>query len=406
MNFTVFQNAIAVLEAHCLDCHDADTQKGEVRLDALGGMALEARLDLLNRVQEQLFLKEMPPKKKAQPSEAERAALAGWVRGELRKHGASKLEEKLRYPSYGNYVDHEKLFSGEVKAKAWSPARRWLVSPQIFHQRVMDVFRLEGRERQGFATRKFFGVTNPFMLPDHSGVRDYDITTLDGGHLLVMLSNAKWIAGKQIFAAQLKTPKKDALLAGLNTQDRWYPRITPPAFEVIVLKDGPPTEAEMEAAIQQQFECVLQREASAAEVKKYLKLLRSSIELGGNTAGLQQMLTTVLLESEFLYRKEFGDGKVDAQGRAKLTPHEAARAIAYALGDRGPDAVLRHAAASGKLTTQEDFRREVTRLLEDDTLFAGPVDPSLNGKNMRTHESTHPKQVRFFREFFGYPNAI
>ena len=224
VEFAISKNAATVLETHCLDCHDADTQKGEVRLDALDGMALEARLDLLNRVQEQLFLKEMPPKKKSQPSEAERTALVDWVRGELRKHGASKLEEKLRYPSYGNYVDHEKLFSGEVKAKAWSPARRWLVSPQIFHERVMDVFRLEGRERTGFATRKFFGVTNPFMLPDHSGVRDYDLTSLDGGHLLVMLTNAKWIAGKQIFAARLKTPEKDALMAALNSQDRWYPR--------------------------------------------------------------------------------------------------------------------------------------------------------------------------------------
>ena len=275
-----------------------------------------------------------------------------------------------------------------------------------FHERVIDVFGLEGRERKGFVTRKFFGVTNPLMLPDHSGVRDYDINTLDGGHLLVMLTNAKWIAGKQIFAARLKTPKKEALLAELNTQDRWYPRETPPAFEVVVLKDGPPTEAEMVSAIQHQFDCVLRREATAAEVKKYLELLRSSIELGGNIAGLQQMLTTVLLESEFLYRMEFGDGEVDECGRAKLTPHEAARAIAYALGDRGPDAMLRQAARVGNLATQEDFRREVTRLLEDDTLFTGPVDPSLNGKNMRTHESTHPKQVRFFREFFGYPNAI
>ena len=237
--FAISNPAAAVLEAHCLDCHDADTQKGEVRLDALAGMALQPRLDLLNRVQEQLFLKDMPPaKRKKQPSEEERAALAGWVSGELRRHGASKLEEKLRYPSYGNYVDHDRLFSGEVKEKPWSPARRWLVSPQIFHERVMDVFRLEGRERIGFATRNFFGVTNPFMLPDHSGVRDYDLTSLDGGHLLVMLTNAMWIAGKQIFAARLKTPEKDALMPALNSQDRWYPRETPAAFEVIVLKEG------------------------------------------------------------------------------------------------------------------------------------------------------------------------
>ena len=53
---TVSKKAAAVLETHCLDCHDADTQKGEVRLDALSAMALQPRLDLLNRVQEQLFL--------------------------------------------------------------------------------------------------------------------------------------------------------------------------------------------------------------------------------------------------------------------------------------------------------------------------------------------------------------
>ena len=57
VEFAISKNAGTVLETHCLDCHDADTQKGEVRLDALDGMALEARLDFLNRVHEQLFLK-------------------------------------------------------------------------------------------------------------------------------------------------------------------------------------------------------------------------------------------------------------------------------------------------------------------------------------------------------------
>ena len=404
--FAVSPKAGALLEAYCMDCHGEDSQKGDVRLDSLGGMASEARLDLLNRVQEQLFLKEMPPRKKEQPSDEDRESIIVWVSEELGKHNASRLEEKLRYPGYGNYVDHDRLFSGKVKEKAWSPARRWLLSPQIFHERIMDVFRMDGRERSGFRTRKFHGVTNPFILPDHSGVRDYDVTALDGGHLLVMLSNARWIAGKQIFAAQLKTPRKEPLLAALNTQDRWYPRETDPVFETIVLKEEMPTKLEMTAAIQRQFESVLRRGATDREMEKYLVLLRSSIEVGGNIAGLQQMLTAVLLESEFLYRMELGDGQPDDHGRQKLTPREAANAIAYALGDRGPDAVLRQAADSGRLSSREDFRREVSRLLEDDEWFAGPVDPSLNGKNMRTHESKHPKQVRFFREFFGYPNAI
>jgi len=406
-SFVVASKASELLESHCFSCHDTDSKKGDIRLDTLAGLPLNNRLDLLNKMQEQLYTKEMPPrKKKTQPSEAQRENLLNWISGELRKHKASTLEEKLRYPGYGNYVDHEKLFSGTVKAKAFSPARRWLVSPQIFHQRVMDVFRLEGRERAGFAKRQFHGVTNPFMLPEHSGVRDFDVTTLDGGHLLVMLSNAKWIAGKQIFAAQLKTPKKAALMAALNNRDRWYPKGTTPAFEAIVLKDGPLTEAEMVAAVQVQFDCVLRREATAEEVAKYVELMRSTIALANNTEGLKQMLTTVLLESEFLYRLEFGGGELDEHGRRKLTPREAAMAISHALGDRRPDAKLTEAAAQGRLETKADYVREVQRLLADENYFRGEIDSTLNGKHYRSNVTSHPKIIRFFREFFGYAGSL
>ena len=57
---------------YCFDCHDDETKKGEVRLDNLATLALKDRLDLLNRVQEQIFIKEMPPeKRKAKPSDSE-----------------------------------------------------------------------------------------------------------------------------------------------------------------------------------------------------------------------------------------------------------------------------------------------------------------------------------------------
>ena len=65
-----------LLANYCFDCHDDETKKGEVRLDNLATLALKDRLDLLNRVQEQIFIKEMPPKKrKAQPSDSEREQL-------------------------------------------------------------------------------------------------------------------------------------------------------------------------------------------------------------------------------------------------------------------------------------------------------------------------------------------
>ncbi|MBT6167329.1 MAG: DUF1588 domain-containing protein [Verrucomicrobia bacterium] len=389
-----------LLENYCYSCHDEWEQKGGLQLDELGQMPLESRLDVLNRVQEQLYLGQMPPKKKKkQPTEAERSKMLSWVAAELKKHNASTLEGKLRYPNYGNHVSHEKLFNGEIVAKPYTQARRWLVSPQIFIERINAVFGLEGGARQ----RSFYGVTIPVILPDHSGVRYYDTTTLDGGHLLMMLTNADWISEKQLREARIKNEEVKSNEFP-NPKDRWSPRKTPEAFEFIVTKKSPPTEAEMKAAIHIQYQCVLQRDANKSELERHLKLLKESILLAGNTEGLRQMLVSVLLKSEFMYRYEFGAGEVDGAGRMKLSPREASYAIAYALSDRNPDADLLKAAKEGRLNTKEDYRREVSRMLNDKSSFAGPGAPEVSGKGLNSHKVSHPKINRFFREFFGYPN--
>jgi hypothetical protein len=389
-----------LLENYCYSCHDEWEQKGGLQLDELGQMPQESRLDVLNRVQEQLYLGQMPPKnKKKQPNEAERSKMLSWVAAELKKHNASTLEGKLRYPNYGNHVSHEKLFNGEIVAKPYTQARRWLVSPQIFIERINAVFGLEGGARQ----RSFYGVTIPVILPDHSGVRYYDTTTLDGGHLLMMLTNADWISEKQLREARVKNGEVKSNEFP-NPKDRWSPRKTPEAFEFIVTKKSPPTEAEMRAAIHTQYQCVLQRDANKSELERHLKLLKESIFLAGNTEGLRQMLVSVLLKSEFMYRYEFGAGEVDEAGRMKLSPREASYAIAYALSDRNPDADLLKAAKEGRLNTKEDYRREVSRMLNDESSFAGPGAPEVSGKGLNSHKVSHPKINRFFREFFGYPN--
>ena len=405
--FTVPQSTAGVLNRYCIECHGPETSEGDVRLDDLTKMAVDARLDLLNAAQEHLFFGKMPPEEAEQPSTAERQLLANWIAGELNKHDASKLAEKLRYPEYGNYVAHQKLFSGEIQAKAYTPARRWLVSPQIFHERVIDVFKLIGREREGYSKlgQKFYGITNPFILPDHSGVRYYDLTRLDGGHLLVMLDNAKWIAGKQIRAARVKNGEIDADEFS-DARDRWAPRTTLAAFDIVIQKDSAPTTEELVDAIQTQFDCVLQRRATADEVEKYLALTYDAIQLSGNTEGIRQLLVAVLLESEFLYRLEFGAGESDEFGRAKLTDREASYAISYALGDRNPDPELVKAAQENRLNTRDDYRREVERLLADDNYYRGQIDSSLNGKHYRSNETSHPRIIRFFREFFGYPGSL
>ena len=402
--FVVSPQVTELMESYCFSCHDAESKKGEVRLDNLGTLVLKERLDLLNRVQEQIFIKEMPPrKKKTQPSDTERQQLYDWMSAELRKHDASKFEEKLRYPSYGNLINHEKLFSGEIKAKAYSPSRRWLVSPKIFMSRVNDVFKLKG----GNTRETFFGVTQPFLLPADSGVRYYDNEALTRGHLLTMLANAEWIADKQLWQWSNRLDK-DNKFDTLKPQHIPIPK----AFEVIAEKQSEPTEQEMVDAINVQFDNVLQRRPTNNELREYLSLFQFLLKQSqilskaeANAIALRKVLVSVLLETEFLYRLEFGAGEEDAYGRKKLSPREASYAISYALSDLAPDDQLRQAAEEGRLLTKADYKREVIRILNDKKRYFGESSPVNRSKNWRSHSVTHPKVNRFFREFLGYAKA-
>ncbi len=389
------------LSANCMTCHGEKKQKGQVRFDMTGELSEKAILDLFTRVQEQLYLRQMPPDGDAFSHDA-RTLLEDWAREGVRKLGGVDIADKLRYPDRGNWVDHELLFSGTIKDKAYSPARRWLVSPQIFMERVCDALDMNANERRNLSAN-LAGITNPFVLPERSGVRYYDLDTLDGGHFAALRSNAEWISGRQIHAARVQSGE---LKAGEvdNPRDKWFPKTTQQEFQKIVLAKTAPSEDDLNAAIKRQFLNVLRREPTAAETKKYLAMTRKAVDLAGNTEGLRQMLTAVLLESEFVYRLEFGGGDADEFGRKKLTPREASYAIAYALGDRAPDAKLAAAAAQNQLNTTVDYEREVKRLLADKTTFQGPADPALAAKN-KAFSTSHPKILRFFRDFFGYPMA-
>ena len=65
----------AVFGLYCYNCHDDLVQKGEVDLIALPELDQDARLELLNRIEEQIYLSQMPPKDKEQPTATENEQL-------------------------------------------------------------------------------------------------------------------------------------------------------------------------------------------------------------------------------------------------------------------------------------------------------------------------------------------
>ncbi len=69
-----------IVKERCLDCHDADTAKGDINLDILSGSGDE-RFDirLWDKVREQIRNGTMPPKNKPQPTPEQHAALLQWI---------------------------------------------------------------------------------------------------------------------------------------------------------------------------------------------------------------------------------------------------------------------------------------------------------------------------------------
>jgi len=110
---SVFSSRVQpVLKAHCVECHNAKTQEGKVDLSgprSLEQLATEPKLWF--RVVGQLESGAMPPDGQAKLTPAERAAIVGWIRGELTgllaarqlQEGRSKLR-RLSRSEYANTI--------------------------------------------------------------------------------------------------------------------------------------------------------------------------------------------------------------------------------------------------------------------------------------------------------------
>ena len=201
--FNLSRETDDILASHCYECHDDVVQRGDIRLDNLAELEIAGRLDILNRMQEQVYFDHMPPEKQERPSEGDRKAMLTFLSGELARHDASTLEGKLQKPEYGNYIDHEKLFSGEyADLPAFTTDRRWLISEYIFNAKFARILEHQARINKGndrvmaVGSKRLTGVSlaNPFLLPKTSGVRYYANEDLTGGHLSSMLTNAQSVS--------------------------------------------------------------------------------------------------------------------------------------------------------------------------------------------------------------------
>lgn len=335
------------LSKYCADCHgESNNESGAVLPGISFDLASGLDMELWKTVLRQLYLEEMPPPESEQPKQHERDAVMLWINVELKKSGnESDLTTKLESSSFGNYVNHAKLFSGEITTEPFSPARLWRTSPEVFEN---------VKSSYGPGAKDF---RQPFPLEDKVGIKDYaNLLFADSAVVSVLISNAACAADELIKHSPIAT------------------------------SDTNPNDEMLASAISEHFKKVVYREPLKEEISNYTELFRKTADEGGNAEAMRLVLMAVMLHHESVYRVEIGLGEVDSHGRRMLSGSEMAFAIAFALTDRRPDEKLLQAARTGELSSSAAAQVQVRRILEDEAI-------------------AKPRILRFFQEFFGYAQA-
>ena len=351
------QTVAPLIKTYCIKCHDETKSQGQLTLHNIDADLIAGKQPEIWRIiQEQLLHGDMPPEDEKQPTQAERKILLNWIRKEQLKTQQPGVvtEDKLLLPQFGNYIDHDALFNESAGPVIPAMPRMWRIRPTIYSSLVNTT--ADGN----------FSVGNPFSVTDAEGFKDYSsMYFIDEPTTAMLLTNAERIVERQVKASKYK------------------------AMRELVREDRAPTDEEVARAIQEAFRLAMQRPATEEEVKRFAALHAKAVKTSDVQIGGQLMLMAVLLQPEAMYRQELGEGPVDAHGRQRLAGREIAYALSFALGDQ-VDGNLLKLAEAGKLTSREQVAAYVKDRLA----------------NLQKNYGANPRIMQFFREYFGYMEAM
>lgn len=431
--------AKSFLADHCLDCHGQSDPEGDLSLHDLGPVD-EVNASTWRNIWAQVTLKEMPPKDMDQPEVVQRLQFSDWIVGEL----TDVMRDKGGFydhldPNKGNFVDHQLLFGplpdGLNLEPTSSPARIWRVTPQEHVTRLNELINTEAEfdpKKPGLRThgdvvptnhggelKLYFGTDRiiqwqggtvayatsvksvPAVLSSarNHGLENYpDFYTVNSAEATQIMGVAndilRYMADGPLSIAQpyqiTDDPKSIADkmkgdLRGLPTSLVYSTKVLRPLTPVHdLMKEDGVTDERLRAAVEYLFESLTFRPPSKMESDAYLDIVKQSVEKLGKKDGAVLGLSSIFLDRDALFRPELADsGKPDQHGRVMLQDWELAMAVNHALRYIRPDEALRHAVVEGRMRSKADVKREVERMLADDSI-------------------RKPRVLRFFRDYFDY----
>ncbi|QDT12749.1 DUF1588 domain-containing protein [Planctomycetes bacterium K23_9] len=431
--------AKAFLADHCIDCHGETAPEGDLSLHDLGPVD-EINAATWRSVWAQVTLKEMPPEDAEPPQVIQRLRFSDGIVDKLTRLMRDKGGFRANLdPDKGNFVDHDLLFGrlpdGIRLQPTSSPARIWRVTPQEHITRLNELINTESpfdRKKPGLRThgdvvptnhggelKLYFGTDRiikwqggtvayatsvksvPAVLSSarNHGLENYpDFYTVNSAEATQILGIAadiiRYMADGPLSIAQPYQITDDPNsiadrmkgdLRGLPTSLVYSTRVVRPLTPVhdLMNNDGV-TDQRLRAAVDYLFEALTFRPPSKVESNEYLSIAQQSIEKLGKTDGAVLGLSSIFLDRDALFRPELAQsGKPDLHGRVMLQDWELGMAVNHAFRYIRPDQTLRGAVTDGRMRTRADVRREVERILSDDSI-------------------RKPRILRFFRDYFDY----
>ncbi len=384
---------------YCLKCHQGEKAKADFDLHKINPNISQGK-DIVKweKILELLSIGDMPPKKAKQPPEGLKRVVVEHLKKELQKIGRGPSTESSAFPHHGNRVNHEALFSGEHKGPSYTTSRLWRISPQIYRRFAASV---------GMARK----LNAPLRQVEGETFKDYSLLFADETTIKTHIQNCKRIATTlihgQIDSRRNRSSKKVFKQGGRRGSSH-------KVIAEFASAKSPPNEEEMEELVDYLFKFLLQRQATSEDYKRYIDgFLKPNLPIAGREEALKGTLTAIMMSPEFLFRTELGLGEELPDGRRKLSARETAYALSFTLFDYAEKSLLQ-AVDKGKLKSKEDIAREFRRVYEgkDRTVRSAVgqkiwmVGKGAGIMDVKLMDASHPKLLRFFREFFGYPKLV
>ncbi len=429
--------AYDILNKYCIDCHDGTHPKTDVSFEELGAVD-ETNAAVWKSIWAQVSLQQMPPKKEDQPGVIERLEFSDWIVKELQ----IAMKEKGGFtahldPKKGNFLDHNLLFGKMPKGielrPPSSPARIWRITPQEHITRLNELINTEPKydpakpglrthgdvvpTNHGGELKLYFGTDRitkyqggvvayatavksvPVVLSSNRkhGLENYaHFYSVNSAEATQILSKAEGImrymaygplslAKSEQITDNPNSYKFDGDIRGTPSSLVYNTKVVRPLTPVNdLMKINGLTDEGIRKAVDFLFEAVTFRPPSGLESDSYVQIVKDSVAKVGKEDGVFMGLSSIFLHRDAMFRPELVEqGKPDAHGRVMLQDWELGLAVNHALRYLKPDEALHKAIVEGRMRSREDVAREVSRMLEDESI-------------------RKPRVLRFFRDYFDY----